>query len=250
MKRTVFFTILLSVICIVSLGCVFFSPKSATENSHEISFDFTFDDFTIFDYTLGVGDRMSAIMTSNGIRLSEGAVNSKDYYVEEDDRHHTKMLMCPVVSEDNKRWKSAYVVTTSPRDGRIGMIIDKTQKEYETYYKGPIQIGDSFEQVYKYLSIDEIKKHGIMERKGKRVYFTCESNLGTFTMKEVPYTGLNFFNNYKKTEEYLKEGNHIQYSFRFDLYYMDIVVDETLTVSEISITYDPNHVLDGVDLIF
>ena len=40
-------------------------------------------------------------------------------------------------------------------------------------YTHLIQIGDSLEQVYEYLHIDEIKKYGELEEKNNRKYYTC-----------------------------------------------------------------------------
>lgn len=251
MKRVNLLKIIIIAIFIVSLGLAFFFVKSENETDHEIFFDFTFDDFTFMNFSLGEGDRVTAIMTQNNIKLSDGAVNSKDYYVEQSlGTGKVKQVICPANSGNKKGWTSAYSVCTNPKDGRITMYIDKTQTEYKSYYKGPIQIGDSYEKLYKYLSINDIMKYGSIEEKNNRVYFTCESNLGVFTFKEEPYTGLNDLKKYKDSKKYLKAGHTISYCFRFDKYYMDITVDENLTVSKIAITYDPNDVLDDVDLVF
>ena len=251
MKRVNFFAIIISLIFVVSLGFAFFSWKSEDGTVHAISFDFTFDDFTFMGFTLGEGDRMTAIMTRYGIEMSDGTDDTKDYYVQESFRHGTKMVMCPAEDSDGKKhWLSSYVVCTHPDDGRIQMYIDKIHTQYESYYKGPIHIGDSFDQVYEYLSITDIKRTGTIEEKRNRKYYTCESNLGVFTFKEEPYTGLDDFSKYKDPKKYLKEGNTIRYCFKFDEYYLSVEVDETLTVSNIAVEYDPNHVLDDAELAF
>lgn len=248
MKRASILKIIIGVIIVGALGAALFFWISESNKDHDISFDFVFDDFTFMSFSLGEGDRMTAIMEQNNIQMSEGATNSKDYYVEQS--RGTKQVMCPANNGDRKGWTSAYGVCTDSGDGRISMCIDKTQNEYESYYKGPIQIGDSFEELYEYLSIDDIKKYGSVEEKNNRIYYTCESNLGLFTFKEEPYPGLDDLKKYKNTKAYLEAGNTISYCFRFDKYYMNITVDENLTVSIIAITYDPNDVLDDAELLF
>lgn len=111
-----------------------------------------------------------------------------------------------------------------------------------------IQIGDSLEQVYEYLHIDEIKKYGELEEKNNRKYYTCDSNLGVITFHEEPFTGLQELEKYKTPEEYLKTGNTIQYIINFATYDLQVQVDESLTVSHISLAYDPDRTTTSSDL--
>lgn len=248
MKRKKILLIIVSVLLVIAAGFVLVSGKFDLGNGirHAVSFDFTFDDFKFMNHTLSEGNKMKVIMDENGIGMSEGAVNSKDYYVEEK-VNYAQSLMCPADfgnAEVQRGWESAYVVSTVPEDGRISMCITKVQTEYESYYKGPIQIGDSFDQVYDYLHIDEIKKCSIIEEKHNRRYYTCDTNLGTITFKEAPSTEFDDFYQFKDPKDYLMAGNSICYDIKTNEYFLRVTVDETQTVSNISLSYDPNHVLD------
>ena len=102
--------------------------------------------------------------------------------------------------------------------------------------------------LYEYLHIDEIKKYGELEEKNNRKYYTCDSNLGVITFHEEPFTGLQELEKYKTPEEYLKTGNTIQYIINFATYDLQVQVDESLTVSHISLAYDPDRTTTSSDL--
>ena len=53
---------------------------------------------------------------------------------------------------------------------------------------------------------------------------------------------------YKTPEEYLKTGNTIQYIINFATYDLQVQVDESLTVSHISLAYDPDRTTTSSDL--
>ena len=84
-------------------------------------------------------------------------------------------------------------------------------------------------------------------KKNNRKYYTCDSNLGVITFHEEPFTGLQELEKYKTPEEYLKTGNTIQYIINFDTYDLQVQVDESLTVSHISLAYDPDRTTTSSD---
>ena len=234
------------------LGVVFVRQNwnSKDTGPHSIEFTFGFDEFTFMKHTLSEGDRMSAIMMENNIGMANSVNDTRDYFVYYADNMKAQVLMCPYEIDGDRNYRaSVYIVSKeSENDRRIHMSIDKSQPEYDTYYKGPIQIGDSLEQVYEYLHIDEIKKYGELEEKNNRKYYTCDSNLGVITFHEEPFTGLQELEKYKTPEEYLKTGNTIQYIINFDTYDLQVQVDESLTVSHISLAYDPDRTTTSSDL--
>ena len=219
---------------------IFFMGKT---DKRIIVFGFNFDDFKFLNRTLSEGDRMQAISLSSDIDVAYGIESNSDYYINEN--LMTKSLMCPAKFDNddgNKSWMSAYVVQKSSKDGRISMNIDKVQTEYQKYYQGPIQIGDSFDKVYEYLHIDEIQMYGQLNEAHNRKYYTCDSNLGVITMKVEPTS----FDDYYKClnpKEYLEDGNNITYCIRFEDYYLNVTIDKEQKVSNINLIYDSNHVL-------
>ena len=247
MKHRKIWIIIAGVVLIVAgvLGVVFVRQNwnSKDTGPHSIEFTFGFDEFTFMKHTLSEGDRMSAIMMENNIGMANSVNDTRDYFVYYADNMKAQVLMCPYEIDGDRNYRaSVYIVSKeSENDRRIHMSIDKSQPEYDTYYKGPIQIGDSLEQVYEYLHIDEIKKYGELEEKNNRKYYTCDSNLGVITFHEEPFTGLQELEKYKTPEEYLKTGNTIQYIINFATYDLQVQVDESLTVSHISLAYDPDR---------
>ena len=166
MKHRKIWIIIAGVVLIVAgvLGVVFVRQNwnSKDTGPHSIEFTFGFDEFTFMKHTLSEGDRMSAIMMENNIGMANSVNDTRDYFVYYADNMKAQVLMCPYEIDGDRNYRaSVYIVSKeSENDRRIHMSIDKSQPEYDTYYKGPIQIGDSLEQVYEYLHIDEIKKYG------------------------------------------------------------------------------------------
>lgn len=224
----------------------------------KINFTFAFDDFTFMNHTLSEGDQMNAIMRENNIIMTDNRLDQKDmdFWVNYDERSKTQMLMCPVETKKESEKGSISVYTVSKdyvNDGRVSFGIIEDLLDYEAYYKGPIHTGDSLEQVYRELQIEEIMKSGVMVEKNNRRYYTCDSNLGEITLKINPDSGIGDLDKYSTTEEYLKTGNGIGYTIRFDEYYLSVHVDENQTVSSFGLSYDPNHVVENSslsDLIF
>ncbi len=252
MKRRTIWIIIACVVIVAAgvLGFVFTRQNSKDTEPHPIEFTFGFDEFTFMKHTLSEGDRMSAIMIENNIGMANSVNDTRDYFVYYADNMKAQVLMCPYEIDGDRNYRaSVYIVSKeSENDRRVYMSIDQAQPEYDTYYKGPIRIGDSLEQVYEYLHIDEIKKYGELEEKNNRKYYTCDSNLGVITFHEEPFTGLQELEKYETPEEYLKTGNTINYIINFDTYDLMVKVDESLAVSHIGLIYDPDRAATSSDL--
>lgn len=255
MKRRRIWTIIGSVVIIAAgvLGILFLrhvEPK--------INFTFAFDDFTFMNHTLSEGDQMNAIMRENNIVMTDNRLDQKDmdFWVNYDEKSKTQMLMCPVETKKESEKCSISVYNVSKdyvNDGRVSFGIIEDLLDYEAYYKGPIHTGDSLEQVYRELQIEEIMKSGVLVEKNNRRYYTCDSNFGEITLLIKADSGIEDLDKYSTTEEYLKAGNGIGYGIKFDEYYLSVHVDESQTVSGFGLTYDPNHVIENSslsDLIF
>lgn len=250
MKRRRIWTIIGSVVIITAgvLGILFLrhvEPK--------VNFTFTIDDFTFMNHTLSEGDQMNAIMRENNIVQTDNRLeqNHMDFWVNYDERSKTQMLMCPTETKNEAEKCSISVYNVSKdyvNDGRVSFVIIDDLLDYETYYKGPIHIGDSLEQVYKELQIEEIMKSSVIVKKDNQRYYTCDSNFGEITLTIKADSGIEDLDNYSTTEEYLKAGNGIGYGIWFDEYFLSVHVGESQTVSGFGLAYDPNHVIGNSSL--
>lgn len=94
-------------------------------------------------HTLSEGDRMSAIMMENNIGMANSVNDTRDYFVYYADNMKAQVLMCPYEIDGDRNYRaSVYIVSKeSENDRRIHMSIDKSQPEYDTYYKDRFRSG-------------------------------------------------------------------------------------------------------------
>lgn len=225
-----------AVLVAVVLAVIFLWNRFKTK----IEFSFVFDDFSFMNHTLSEGDKMNTIMQENNISADATSLhNTNGCWVEYDERSKAWVLMYPTKYEDGRQGaSSSYWVYKDPAEkGHVSFSVNKYQSEC---YQGPIHIGDSLEKVYQDFHIEEFMESEMFGEEYNQRFYTCDSNLGEVTLIFSPYTGLKDLDKYETPAEYLKAGNFFQYGLDFGTYHLFVTIDESQTVSNVGMSYNPN----------
>lgn len=259
-KKNAIKGIALVVVILIAAGIALFISNGPGGNGKTgISLDFTLDEFKFMGHAITEGDQLSRIMVENHIDFFTGAVCDKDFYAEKNSYGHI-YIMCPAyhaqddapdstIPEEERRrsWLSGYTVTDTTIPGNsevVSMTISAKQKDLETYYEGPINIGDTMEEVQNIMQINAIKKYGIYDKEARYETYSFICNQGVIVFEEQCSGHRDEYDSYSSKLAYLADGHKITYLFRYPEYRLGIVFGESGTVEQIAVTYDPEGVLD------
>ncbi len=245
----------------VMVGALFILSGCSRAGKNAINIAFTLDEFSFMGHSITEGDKLNQIMAENNIDFFSGAVCDKDYYAHKDGNGHIE-IMCPAyhqqddaddstvpVEERRRAWTSGYAVTDTSIPGNVEIVsitAYSNHKNIDDYYEGPINIGDTMDEVRAIMQIDNIKATGIYDSRAKYETYSFSCNQGKIMYEEKCSGRRDEYDSYSDKLAYLADGHKITYIFKYPKYRLGVVFGEDGTVNHIAVTYDPEGILEKV----
>lgn len=219
-----------------------------------VRLNYDISQFSFMGHSITEGAQIDTIMQEKGMEYFYGAVSKDPFYAKTNNGY--SYIMCPANSKkdlDNSDWSGSEWISGYSVGAKdlVDITIYRSSRHVEEYYSGPINIGDSYDDVMSMLKVGELKKKGTYSRHNQHVYYSCITNHGPVTFEERPSGDRDEFDRYKSVSDYLAEDHTVSYVIYEHPYRLSVAFQMDSsgnpTVSAIAVSYDPERLYEKMN---
>lgn len=175
------------------------------EVAGQVEFDISIDDFKFMGHTVSEGDQIQTIAQERGIPYIDfdTEIVEGKYYIDEseyNDGTTEEWIFCPDNGMepgewDGHGWSGTYTGGNAQSNACVQILIESSNRYIDEYYEGPINPGDSIEQVKKVINYSEIVEKTNPEVSGIETIYAGTYADGSFRFSEAVFdTGILQYN--------------------------------------------------------